>query len=255
MRLSLDPQFFLAFMYAMIRCSAWLFLAPPLRGNAPVMVRSGLAMSLGLVMAPRLLNGPEPLETDLGSILAGTLHNAVIGLVLAFVVFMLFSAVSAAGSMIDTFSTLSSAQLFDPMQAAAAGPVSRLYQILGTAMLFATNGHLILFEGLARTFDLSPVDGLSFERIGAVVTSDLQTFLLAAMQIAAPILIALFLTEILLGLASRAAPKLNIMAIGFGVKTLVTFMLLGAALPLVAYFTGQLLQKSLGSISAIVGGG
>ncbi|HPB46966.1 MAG TPA: flagellar biosynthetic protein FliR, partial [Microthrixaceae bacterium] len=121
--MSLDPQFFLAFMYAMIRCSAWLFLAPPLRGNAPVMVRSGLAMSLGLVMAPRLLNGPEPLETDLGSILAGTLHNAVIGLVLAFVVFMLFSAVSAAGSMIDTFSTLSSAQLFDPMQAAAAGPV------------------------------------------------------------------------------------------------------------------------------------
>ncbi|HPB45543.1 MAG TPA: flagellar biosynthetic protein FliR [Microthrixaceae bacterium] len=68
-------------------------------------------------------------------------------------------------------------------------------------------------------------------------------------------MIALFLTEILLGLASRAAPKLNIMAIGFGVKTLVTFMLLGAALPLVAYFTGQLLQKSLGSMSAIVGGG
>lgn len=255
MQLSLDPEFFVAFMYATIRCSTWLMLAPPLRNYTPVMVRSGLSMALGLAMAPRLLDGPEPLKTDMWSLLTGTFHNAAIGLILAFIVYLLFQAVAAAGGMIDVFSTLSSAQLFDPMQASTSGPVSRFYQILGTMMLFATNGHLILLQGVAKSFDLSPVDGLRIDRIGSVLTQDFQTFLVAAIQIAAPILIALFLVEILLGLASRAAPKLNILAIGFGAKSLVTFMLLGAALPLIGYFTTQLLERSLGSMSAIVGGG
>lgn len=254
MELTFDPEWFLAFMYATVRCSTWLMFAPPLRNYTPVMVRSGLSMALGLAMAPRLLDG-EPLGTDIASILAGTFHNAAIGLILAFVVYLLFQAVASAGAMIDVFSTLSSAQLFDPMQATASGPVSRLYQILGTMVLFASNGHLILLQGVARSFDVTPVDGIRLDRIGSVLTRDFQTYLVAAIQIAAPILIALFLTEILLGLASRAAPKLNILSIGFGTKTLVTFMLLGAALPLIAYFSARLLERSLGSMSAIVSGG
>ncbi|NLA37132.1 MAG: flagellar biosynthetic protein FliR [Actinobacteria bacterium] len=254
-QLSLDPEWFLAFLYATVRCSTWLVFAPPLRSYTPVMVRSGLSMGLGLAMAPRLLDGPEPLKTDIGSILAGTVHNAAIGLILAFAVYLLFQAVASAGAMIDVFSTLSSAQLFDPMQASTSGPVSRLYQILGTMILFATNGHLILLQGVAKSFDVSPVDGIRLDRIGSVLTQDFQTYLVASIQIAAPILIALFLTEILLGLASRAAPKLNILSIGFGAKTLVTFMLMGAALPLVAYFSARLLEASLGSMSAIVSGG
>ena len=84
---------------------------------------------------------------------------------------------------------------------------------------------------------------------------DVQTFLTAAVQIAAPILGALFVTEILLGLASRAAPKLNIMVLGFGAKSLVMFMLLGAALPLIPYVSARLVTDSLEAMRLLAKGG
>ena len=226
-QLSFDPQFVVAFLFATIRCGAWLTIAPPFQGAVPARIRAGLAMGLGLAMAPRLMDAKGTLSTDTWPLVTGSLHNAVIGLVLGFLVYILFQAVSAAGGMIDAFAALTSAQLFDPMTRTTAGPVSRLYATLGTAVLFVTNGHLILLGGLSRTFDLSPVSGFKFDRVGTLVTHDVLTFLTAAVQIAAPILAALFVTEILLGLASRAAPKLNIMVLGFGAKSLVLFMLLG----------------------------
>lgn len=254
-KLSFNPEFMVAFMFATIRCGAWLSIAPPFQGAVPVKIRAGLSMGLGLAMAPRLMSGKTPLSTETWPLVTGALHNAVIGLVLGFLVYVLFQAVSSAGGMIDAFAAFTSAQLFDPMTKTTSGPVSRLYATLGTAVLFVTNGHLILIGGLARTFELSPVSGFHFDRLGSLLVHDIASFLTAAVQIAAPILGALFVTELLLGLASRAAPKLNIMVLGFGAKSLVLFMLLGAALPLIPYVSAQLLKEALQVMHALVKGG
>ena len=255
MSLSFDPRFMVAFLFATIRCGAWLSIAPPFQGAVPVKIRAGLSMGLGLAMAPRLMAQGSKLSMDTWPLVTGALHNAVIGLVLGFLVYVLFQAVAAAGGMIDAFAAFTSAQLFDPFSKTTSGPVSRLYQTLGTAVLFVSNGHLILIGGLSRTFDLSPVSGFRIDRVGTLLTHDVLSFLTAAVQIAAPILGALFVTEILLGLASRAAPKLNVMVLGFGAKSLVMFMLLGAALPLIPYVTAQLVKQSLQVMHALVKGG
>jgi len=254
-KLSLDPDFLVAFMFATIRCGAWLSIAPPFQGAVPARIRAGLSMALGLGMAPRLMAGEARLSTETWALVVGALHNAVIGLVLGFLVFILFQAVSAAGGMIDAFAAFTSAQMFDPMTKTTSGPVSRLYATLGTAILFVTNGHLVLLGGLSRTFELSPVSGFRLDRVGTLLTRDVLSFLTAALQIAAPILGALFVTELLLGLASRAAPKLNIMVIGFGAKSLVLFMLLGAALPLIPYVMANLLTEAMSVMHALVKGG
>lgn len=255
MKLSLDPDFLVAFMFATIRCGAWLSIAPPFQGAVPVKVRAALSMALGLAMAPRLMGGDEPLSMDTWPLVTGALHNAVIGLVLGFLVYVLFQAISAAGGMIDAFAAFTSAQLFDPMTKTSSGPVSRLYATLGTAVLFVSNGHLVLLGGLSRTFEMSPVSGFRLDRVGTLITHDVLTFLTAAVQIAAPILAALFVTELLLGLASRAAPKLNVMVLGFGAKSLVLFMLLGAALPLIPYVSAQLVKQAMELMHALVKGG
>lgn len=255
MKLSFDPQFLVAFMFATIRCSAWLSIAPPFQGAVPVKIRAGLSMGLGLAMAPRLMDAPGQLSTETWPLITGALHNAAIGLVLGFLVYVLFQAVSAAGGMIDAFAAFTSAQLFDPLSKTTSGPVSRLYQTLGTAVLFVSNGHLLLIGGLSRTFEMSPVSGFRIDRVGTLLVHDVLAFLTAAVQIAAPILGALFVTELLLGLASRAAPKLNIMVLGFGAKSLVLFMLLGAALPLIPYVSAQLVKQALEMMHALVRGG
>ena len=254
-RLSFDPEFMVAFLFATIRCGAWLAIAPPFQGAVPARVRAGLSLGLGLAMTPRLMQAGSLPSLDSWSLVVGALHQAVIGLALGFLVFLMFQAVGAAGGMIDAFAGLTSAQLFDPLSKTATGPVGRLYQTLGTAILFLTNGHLMLIGGLARSFDMSPLSGFRIDRMANLVTQDFTQFMIAAVQIAAPILGALFVTEVLLGLASRAAPKLNVMVIGFGAKSLVMFMLLGAALPLIPYVMTQLLKDSLRLMSGLLGGG
>lgn len=255
MTLSVDPRFLVAFMFASIRCAAWLIIAPPFQGAVPARVRAALSLGLGLAMTPRLMAGHATISTETWPLLAGALQNAAIGLVLGFLVFVLFQAVQTAGGMIDAFAGLTSAQLFDPMSKTSAGPVSRFYGTIGMAVLFATNGHLVLLAGLSKSFELSPMGRLHIDRIGSAITHDVLTFLLAAVQIAAPILGALFVTEILLGLASRAAPKLNVMVLGFGAKSLVLFMLMGAALPLIPYVMAQLLRDAMSVMHAVLRGG
>lgn len=255
MQLSFDPEFLVAFMFATIRCGAFLSIAPPFQGAVPARIRAGLSIALGLAMTPRLVATGEIPSTDSWALLTGSVHQAVIGIALGFLVFVIFQAVAAAGGMIDAFAALTSAQLFDPLSKTTTGPVGRLYQTLGTGVLFMSNGHLMLIAGLSRTFNMSPVDGFHADRMGALITKDVLNFLVAAVQIAAPILGALFVTEVLLGLASRAAPSLNVMVLGFGAKSLVLFMLLGAALPLIPYVTARLVEQALAMMQALVKGG
>ena len=78
--------------------------------------------------------------------------------------------------------------------------------------------------------------------------------LIAALEVGFPVLAALMLTEVALAIASRAAPKMNIMAVGFGVKSMVLFVTLGLGLPLMANATANLLESGLRSGSGLIGG-
>lgn len=254
MTLGFDENFFIAFIFVTVRFGAWLAIAPPFQGAVPGRARAGLAMAMGLGMAPALAAQGDLPDGGSWDLMAGLIYQASIGLILGFVVYLLFQAVSAAGGMIDAFAALTSGQLFDPLANTAVGPVSRFYQMLGIAVLFAIDGHLMMVGGLMRTFDAAPVGGLNTGQIGRILTHDFGLFLLSAVQIAAPVLAALFVTELMLGLATRAAPKLNILVLGFGAKSLVLFLILGAALPLIPFVLKDLIGTMLKSMAAISGG-
>lgn len=252
MGVAIDPTTLVAFLLVSTRCAAWLFIAPPFQGAVPAKVRGGLALAIGLLLTPEVSRNAHLPVDDTGKLIAAMLYQVGIGLALGFVVFVIFQAVSAAGSMIDMFAGLTSAQVFDPMSKAAAGPFSRYYQLIATAVLFITGGHLLLLGGLARSFDAAPIGGLHMERLGRLLTADVGNFLVAALQIGAPVLGALFVTELLIGLASRAAPQLNVMVLGFGIKGLVTLMLTSVALPLLVGTLPSLVSSSLSGMWALV---
>ena len=92
------------------------------------------------------------------------------------------------------------------------------------------------------------------EALGPALTDGVAQLLIAALEVGFPILAALMLTEVALAIASRAAPKMNIMAVGFGVKSMVLFLTLGLGLPLLANATSNLLEAGLRSGSGLIGG-
>ena len=231
MTIDLAPALVSGYLLALVRAAAWVFVCPPF-GNrtVPMPVKIGLAAALSLVVGPRLVDQAVPFE--IGPLLSAAVLQVGAGLALGFLGVLLFSAFSFAGGLIDLFSGFSVAQLFDPGNSAPVSIFGQFYSVLATTLLFAIDGHLLLVRGFLTSFTAAPLTSLSTDTLAELLTGDIALFFVAALEIAAPLLAALFLAEAAMGLLSRAAPQMNVFQFGLPVKILVTLSLAGLALPL-----------------------
>jgi flagellar biosynthetic protein FliR len=207
------------------------------------MVKIGIAAAIALPVADSVADDAPIL--DVGPLLAAVVLQVAIGLSLGFVIFLLFSAVQAAGELIDLFGGFTVAPAFDPLSNAQSSTFGRFYQLLATTLLFVINGHILLIRGFMTSFDAISVTGPTLEDFSSNLLQTLGLFFIAAIEIAAPLLAALFLAEVGLGLLARAAPQMNVFLIGFPIKILLTLLLGGLALPLLPGSIQSLLDQAL----------
>ena len=251
MTATLPVDLLLSFLLAMVRTAAWLVVAPPFNTRmVPVTVKVGLAVALAVPVAPRIAATAPPPE--LAPLVTAVLLQVGVGLALGFVVQLLFAAVQAAGELIDLFAGFTIAATYDPFTNANQAVFGRLYQLLATALLFASNGHLLLVEGLLDSFAAVPTGLPDLGATSAELLDSLTLFFLSALEIAAPLLGALFLTEVALGLLSKAAPQMNVFTLGFPIKIMLTLLLAGLALPLLPNAVDGLVDAATTSGSAVV---
>ena len=231
MTIELAPQAITAFVLAMVRIIAWLIIAPPFSMRAiPIQVKLGLAAALSLAVNPGLATESVPLETV--PLIGATLTQVAVGVFLGFLTMMLIAAVQAAGEMIDMFGGLTISSVFDPLTQSQAGVFGRFYNLLALTLLFAIGGHLLLIRGLLTSFEAVPLSGIPLTNLSGLLIDTFGRFVLAAVEIAAPLLAVLFLAEVALGLLSRAAPQMNVFALGFTLKIMVALGLAGLAIPI-----------------------
>ncbi|MGY6499359.1 MAG: flagellar biosynthetic protein FliR [Acidimicrobiales bacterium] len=253
MDLEIDPNLLVGFFFALVRTGAWIAIAPPFNSNAiPIRVKVGVSAALAMVMAQGFEAPADALET--GPFIFALLYQALVGFALGFAVLLFFSAVQAAGAMIDLSAAFSSASLYDPFSNAAATPVGRWYQILAVTILFVIDGHLMLVRGLMTSFEAAPLGGLRIDSVAGFLVRDVSTFFVAAVQIAFPMLAALFLAEVMLGLLSRAAPQINILVIGFNIKIIALLFLLGLSLVVLPGAVERIVEQSVTVPGAWFGG-
>jgi flagellar biosynthesis protein FliR len=179
------------------------------------------------------------------------LMQLVVGLALGFLVYLVFAAVQSAGALVDLFGGFTLAAAYDPGSQVNGAQFTRLFQMASLALLFASGGYQLILGGLVRTFDAVPLTG-QFPLAGAaslMVTGFSQMFL-ATLQIAGPLVVVLFLSDVGLGLLTRVAPALNALQMGFPIKIGLTVMFAGAlfmALPsVVSSLTGEAVQAITG---------
>ncbi len=254
---TLGVETIVVFLLASTRILATLFVAPPFNGTLiPTRIRIGLAVSIGLLLASGTVDGPaaESAPTTIPGLIVAIALQVVAGLVFGFFVQLLFSAFQIAGSIIDLSTGLSAGSLYDPVTQSQVAPVGRLYQLVSLALLVALDGHLLIVRGIVRSYEAAPIGTVDTTGLGQALTVGAGQLLIAALEIGFPVLAALMLTEVALGIASRAAPRMNIMAVGFGVKSLVLFLVLGLGLPLLANAVTNLLDAALRNGSALIEG-
>jgi flagellar biosynthetic protein FliR len=247
--IEIAPALVSGYLLALVRAAAWVFVCPPF-GNrtVPTTVKVGLAAALALVVGPRLAEQAVPLEA--GPLLTAAVLQVAAGLALGFLGVLLFATFSFAGGLIDLFSGYSVAQLFDPGNNAPVSIFGQFYGVLATTLLFAIDGHLLLVRGFLTSFTAAPLTHLS--TLAKLLTGDIALFFVSALEIAAPLLAALFLAEAALGLLARAAPQMNVFQLGLPVKILVTLTLAGLAIPIlpdaVSGMANQVVRQGLGFV-------
>ncbi len=238
-----DPSQIVGFLLLTARMLALLQFAPPFSGGGiPIRVRLAVAAGMGLALAPLVA---VDLDLSAPGLVAAVVYQVAVGAAMGVIISLFMAALNAAGSMIDLLSGIGVAVLYDPTTEIQAGPVGRLYQLIMVTGLFIIDGHLLMIRGLLRTFDAAPLGGLDVADLSEALISGARDLFLAAVEISLPVLVALAMTEVVLGLASRAAPRLNVLVLGFAAKAMIMLFVLTVSVPLAVRSISILLERSV----------
>jgi flagellar biosynthetic protein FliR len=245
-----------ALLWPLLRLTG-LFLVAPLFSAAliPTRVKIILALTLSFIIAP--LAGPAaPLEALSAGMMLTAINQVLIGIAMGLVLQVVFEALTFAGQTIAMTMGLGYATLIDPLRGASVPVVSQFMLVLGILLFLSLDGHLAVIRMLAESFQWLPVSAGGVTRDGAYELVMWGGELFArGLMIALPALIALIIVNMAMGVVSRAAPTLNLFAIGFPVTLAVGFLMLILSLyNLQNHFT-EMLGQSLQVIRSILGPG
>ena len=210
-----------------------LIAAAPLFGNAgvPLRVKVLLGVFLALVIAPLVPAVPAVDPTSWAGLLI-LVKEMLIGLAMGFAMRLVFAAVEYAGEVASQTMGLGFAMFFDPSTRGRSSAISQFMALVATMAFLAVNGHLVLLEALAESFVTMPITETPFSSNAALELARWGGRIFSAgLQIAMPVIAALLITQVALGILTRAAPQLNIFGIGFPITLGVGFLTLSLALP------------------------
>ncbi len=215
------------FALPFFRIAAMLMVAPMFGARlVPARVRIILALVLAASLTS-LIPSPGAIDPLSGPGLMAIAQEIAIGATMGFMVQMVFDAVIIGSQTIAMSMGLGFAMLIDPQRGVNVPILSQFFVILTTMMFLALNGHLILIEVLMQSFVTLPPGTASFgtEGIWTVVSWGTQMFA-GAVLIALPAVVALLVVNLAYGVISRAAPTLNLFAVGLPTTILLGFVIL-----------------------------
>jgi flagellar biosynthetic protein FliR len=237
-----------AFFLVLVRVTPLFILAPLFNAKMiPRRVKGVIAVALAIGLTPVALRGQQIPGQPL-PLAALMLEQFVTGLAFAFAVGAVLAAVQVAGTFTDATSGFSFGAMVDPVNGNQGGAITNLYGLVGVAIFLAIGGDAWTLRGLGRTFDLVPLaHGSRLGLLTAGVVQEFASIFLSAVEVAAPALLALLVTDVAFGMVSRVVPQLNVFAVGFPVKIGVALLVVSASLPFLGGWISDQVSSSVGA--------
>jgi len=224
-----DPASVLSLLLTIMRVSIVMFMLPVFStNNIPMQVKGAITIVFSLGVWPHLTLQAAAMPAHPFDVALMLLGEVVLGLVLGMAVNFLFMGIQAGGELLGFQMGFTMINFADPLTGNQTGATAFFLWMVSLLVFLSLDGHLYMIKAFAASFNLIPPGGLF---IGPVVLRQVlemagQMFVLA-LQIAAPVMVALFLVEVSLGLMARTSPQIPIMEFGFPVKIAVGFFFLG----------------------------
>lgn len=223
-----------------------VFIQAPVFGSRliPMQALIGLSALLAIIIYPQV-PVPQSFPSDIIGFAALVAVQFLVGSVIGFISNIVLEAAQFAGTMLDIQLGLSAAAVYDPASGGTVNILNRFQFYFALLLYLAIDGHHILIKAIHESFKIVPLTGLSYTGplMGEFVKLTAQIFYIG-IQIAAPMLAALFVVQIALGLLSRVAPQMNVFMLSFPLNILVGVVLFMVSLGFIKLALTNLFQKN-----------
>jgi flagellar biosynthetic protein FliR len=241
------------FVYPLARILGLIATAPIFNNiGTPMRVRLMAGLAIALALAPILPPMPVvPAGSWLGFIVIAS--QSLIGIMMGFALRLAFVTVDVAGEIIGLQMGLGFAVSYDPQNAGQTPVLSEYIGLIASLIFLAMNGHLMILAVLAESFFLLPV-AIQMPQSGGFITLLRWSGVIFAsgLLLSLPLIAALLITNIALGVLSRIAPQLNLFAVGFPVTMAVGFLVLMFSMPYFGAAMDQLFHHGFDAMHQVL---
>ncbi len=232
------------FLLVFVRMTGLFVIAPIFgRRNVPTYLKIGFAFFLALILVSTTsLNVPDYNATIIGFILI-VFKEFMVGIVLGYVSYLIFTAIYIAGQIIDMQIGFGMVNVLDPVSNIQVPVTSNFYFIISMMVFLMFNGHHLLIKALFDSYNHIPLGGALF---GSELMNDVMRVFgdvfVIGFKISAPILIAILVTDVALGVISKTVPQFNVFVVGMPLKILIGLIVMIITVPAFVAFIEVLIN-------------
>lgn len=227
-----NPNDVLSLMLTMMRVSIVMFMLPVFStNNIPIAVKAAVTVVFTLAVWPHLALSGAHMPAHPFDMALMLLGEALIGLVLGLAIEFLFMGIQAGGELLGFQMGFTMINFADPLTGNQTGLAAYFLWMASLLTFLSLDGHLYMIKGFAASFQILPPGAIYIgeDILWEILGLSAKVFVLA-LKIAAPVMVALFLVEVALGLVARTSPQVHIMEFGFPIKIGVGFFFVGLLL-------------------------
>ncbi|QZY56765.1 flagellar biosynthetic protein FliR [Crassaminicella profunda] len=212
-----------------------IFVSAPVfnHKNVPIYLKIGFSFIVTLILFP-VIKVPINLVNDQFYLLMGSsIKELLTGIMIGFICYLFYSSIYLAGRIIDMQIGFAMVSVINPQDDTQVPLMGSLFYIMAVLVFLSTNGHHTLIYALKYSFDSIPLGGLTINAfmIDKLIGILINTFIIA-FKMGAPVLVAILVSNMLLGILARTMPQMNVFVVGMPLKIIVGLIIIVLMIPL-----------------------
>ncbi len=236
------------FFFVLLRMGALLTAVPFLETRSvPFVFKTGFLVALSLLLMPMVSVPAQPLSGLPLAFGLTVVKELLIGATIGLAIRLLFAGMQMAGQLIGFQMSFAIANVIDPQTSDQVPLLGQFVDLIATLIFLLINAHHVVIRALAGSFETIAPGGFQVSRplLLQMVHSGGQMFVIA-LQVGAPVIVALLLTSVALGLVARTVPQMNIFIVSMPLNIIIGLLFLGISLPYLSSF----LQRLFGALNS-----
>lgn len=218
-----------------------------------IQVKVLLSIVITAILYPTVKITNPDLASISNDIILLTAREILIGLTLGFLTRLFFFAVTMTGDLVSLSVGLNASQLYNPMLGQNGNTLDQFYSLIATLIFFSVNGHHLLISALAQSFEMIPAATLKLNYgVYAEIAAYGQQILVMAIKMSAPVIVAVLVANLSMGILGRAIPQINVLVTSLPVTITIGMGVVFVCLPLIVLEMNGLLDATTANLFAVM---